>query len=437
MTDLERRRERVAAAWNLDDAVVLIRAGEPIPVPGTDQFFPFRAHPEHRYLAGSATPGAVLAFDPNEGWTLFAPPVTEADVLWEGATPPAGPTTEALGGWLDARAAKSIAVLGQGSGANADGLPGRSSEGAKAGDAFDTDLAAELRAKLDALRRIKDAGEIGCLRRAAAATAAGFQAARDAIRPGATERAVQARLEAAFVEAGGDGPGFDTIVAAGAHAATLHFTPSRAAIGEGDLVLVDAGAAVDGYSADVTRTFGAGARGGFRRDLFDVVLAAQEAAVGRCAPGREFHELHLACCADLARGLVDLGLLKGRPEDLVERDAHALFFPHGLGHLIGLCVHDAGGYLEGRERSDRFGLAALRADLPLEPGMTLTIEPGLYLVPAILNDPARRARYRDDVAWDRVDGLLGIGGVRIEDDVLVTEGGAEVLTASIPKTVDA
>ncbi|MEO0852700.1 MAG: M24 family metallopeptidase, partial [Cyanobacteria bacterium J06648_11] len=139
-----------------------------------------------------------------------------------------------------------------------------------------------------------------------------------------------------------------------------------------------------------------------------------------------------------AEGCIDLGLLRGTPDDLVERDAHALFFPHGVGHLLGLDVHDMedlgdiAGYAPGRKRSDRFGLGYLRLDRPLHAGMVVTIEPGFYQVPALLNDPARRDRFADVANWERLDAFEDVRGIRIEDDVLVTSMGCEVLTAALP-----
>ena len=148
-------------------------------------------------------------------------------------------------------------------------------------------------------------------------------------------------------------------------------------------MLVDAGAEVSGYDGDVTRVFPVGPK--FTppaRDLYAAVLGVQESAVAGVRAGAEFRDLHMTASLGLAQGLVDLGLVRGRPEDLVERDAHAVFFPHGLGHLIGLATHDVGGYAEGRTRSTRPGLKYLRADVTLEAGMVLTIEPGLYFIPA-------------------------------------------------------
>jgi Xaa-Pro aminopeptidase len=143
----------------------------------------------------------------------------------------------------------------------------------------------------------------------------------------------------------------------------------------------------------------------------------------------------------MTEGLVELGILKGEPQDLVDRDAHALFFPHGVGHLLGLDVHDMedlgdrAGYAPGRQRSSRFGLGYLRLDRPLQVGMVVTIEPGFYQVPAILQDPDRKKQFQDSVNWERLKQFGDVRGIRIEDDVLITESGCEVLTAALPTQI--
>jgi len=184
----------------------------------------------------------------------------------------------------------------------------------------------------------------------------------------------------------------------------------------------------------VTRTFPVSAAfSGIQRDLYNVVLAAQQEAIAGAGPGVEYKSLHMQASATIAQGLVDARILRGSVEDLVAADAHALFFPHGLGHMLGLSTHDCAGYLEGRVPEDRFGLAYLRADLPLAPGYVVTIEPGVYFVPALLNDPERRERYAEMVDWEVVDGLLDFGGIRIEDDVMITANGCDVMSAALPK----
>jgi len=240
-------------------------------------------------------------------------------------------------------------------------------------------------------------------------------------------------LELGFLRAGGDRTGYSSIVGIGSNSGVLHFTPSARQAKPGDVVLVDAGAEVGRYTADVTRTYRLpGGDDGFFRSLHALVLAVERKAIAGCRPGAEWRDLHLAASLQIAEGLVSLGLLVGSAESLVERDTHALFFPHGLGHMVGLGVRDASGYLPGRARSNRPGLSMLRTDLPLEKGYVMTVEPGIYFIPALIQDPALRERHRDAVRWDRVDALLEFGGIRIEDDVLVTDDEPDVLTAAIP-----
>jgi Xaa-Pro aminopeptidase len=194
-----------------------------------------------------------------------------------------------------------------------------------------------------------------------------------------------------------------------------------------------------GWAGDVTRTWPvSGKFSSTQRDIYNIVLAAHDACIAKIFPGVEYEEIHLLACTVIAEGLVDLGILQGNPQDLVAMDAHALFFPHGIGHLLGLDVHDMedlgdlAGYEEGRQRSDRFGLGYLRLNRPLRPGMLVTIEPGFYQVPAILNDGELRSKYYNVVNWERLSQFADVRGIRIEDDVLVTAEGSEVLTAALP-----
>jgi Xaa-Pro aminopeptidase len=394
-----------------------------VPLPeGTDQTYPYRAHAEYVFAAGFECPGGVVAYDPREGaagWRSFVPPVTEAERVWCGARPREGEDLAGLSAWLAARHGRSIAVLGA-------PVPGVTA------DAAATEAA---RLACAEVRRPKDAHELDLLGRAVTATSAGFARLPELIRPGVTERTLQIELEAAFQHAGADRTGYGTIVGAGPNAAVLHFEPSARAVSPGDFVLVDAGAEVQRYVADVTRTYVAGTPTGFQRDLHSVVRQAQERAIARCVPGAEWKQIHLAAAVDLTAGLVAMGILRGQPESLVEEEVHALFFPHGLGHLVGLGVRDASGLARGRTRDPRPSLRSLRMDLPLAEGFVVTVEPGLYFIPALLQDPARRERHRGTVNWTLVDAHLGIGGVRIEDDVLVRVGGPEVLTAGIPKAL--
>ncbi len=261
---------------------------------------------------------------------------------------------------------------------------------------------------LDDLRVLKDEHELGLLRRAAEITVEGHRAAASRAAPGVGEWVVQAAVEAAFRSAGGGGAGFDTIVGSGGNACVLHYRDNTSVIEEGALVLVDAGADYGLYNGDVTRTFPAsGAFTPEQRDVYEVVDAARRAAVERVAPGVDVADVHVAATRVIAEGLASLGVLAGDVDGIVEREEHKPFFPHQTSHWLGLDVHDPGDYARGG------------ASRKLEPGMVLTIEPGLYFGPGAAGAP---------------DALVGIG-VRIEDDVVVTAEGREVLTAGVPTDV--
>ena len=223
-------------------------------------------------------------------------------------------------------------------------------------------------------------------------------------------------------------------------AAVLHQAQSTNPLNSGDLLLVDVGAETPlGWAADITRTWPVSGRfSSTQRDIYEIVLAAHDACIAAIKPTVEYRDIHFLAARILTEGLVDLGVLRGDPEMLVAMDAHALFFPHGVGHLLGLDVHDMedlgdlAGYAPGRQRSDRFGLCYLRLDRPLAQNMIVTIEPGFYQIPALLNQAAIGNQYHEVINWSRLAQFSDVAGIRIEDDILVTDSGAEVLTQSLP-----
>jgi Xaa-Pro aminopeptidase len=415
---LERRRRAAAEQWQLGDQVVLVGAGQRIPVPGRgDRTYPFRSHSEYLYLTDRERPGGVLAFDPHEGWVDFVVPVTRDERLWEGAAEESeGVPVAELAAWLEQRGGRPVGCLG-----------------ATVPDvASDAELEADLRYGLNHVRRQKDEVELDRMRAAERATRDGFAAVAPLIEPGRSERELQIELEAAFFWGGADSLAFDTIVGSGPNSAVLHFPPSSRRLADGELVLIDAGGECRGYASDITRTYPASGR--FtpeQQELYSIVEAAAERATERCTPGTEWRDVHRTAALVIAEGLVEFGLLLGEPESLVERGAQSLFFPHGVGHMVGLGIRDAGEALRGREqREDEF--PRLRVDLPLEPGHVFTVEPGIYFVPALLEDADLRERHRDAIDWERAEAMLGFGGIRIENDVLITDDGNEVLTADVP-----
>lgn len=262
-------------------------------------------------------------------------------------------------------------------------------------------------ALLDEMRLIKDAAELDTMRRAAAVSCGAHRRAMQAARPGMREYEVEAELLHEFRRHGAQSPAYTSIVATGANACVLHYVRNDAELKAGDLLLIDAGCEIDGYASDITRTFPvAGTYSGPQKDVYELVLSAQSAALDAIRAGSPWNAPHDAAVRVLARGLIDLGLLAGSMDQALETESYKRFYMHRTGHWLGLDVHDAGDYKrEGAWRR-------------LEPGMVLTVEPGCYIRPGEGVPPA----------------FANIG-VRIEDDVVVTAAGCEVLTAAAPKAM--
>ena len=421
--DFPARRERIARALALSDEILLIGSGQPVPKPEiSDALLPYIAHQEYYYLTGHTDAlGGILAYDPRDGaWTSFVPEVTELDRVWEGREQLPGELLAAFPAWLSARRGRPVVMLGA----------------PVSGIAVDETRTAAAREAYKHARRPKEEAEIEVLRRGATATTAGYVAIEPLLTPGVSERAIQIELEAEYFRHGAQTTGYDTIIGIGARSAVFHGSPSLDHVArDGDFILIDSGAQVDRYVTDVTRTYVAGQPTPFQRDLHQVVLGAQERTIARCRPGAEWKDLHFSAAADMMGGLVAMGLLRGEPSSLVEQEVHTLFYPHGLGHMVGLGVRDASGLEPGRVRDPRPSLRSLRMDLILREGYVVTVEPGLYFIPALLQDHARRTRFAQAVNWHLVDRHLHLGGVRIEDNILVTVGEPVNLTAAIPKTL--
>jgi Xaa-Pro aminopeptidase len=258
------------------------------------------------------------------------------------------------------------------------------------------------------VRLIKEGAELDALRATCALTAEAHLAAMKACKPGMYEYELQALIEYVFMVGGASAPAYGSIVGAGANATVLHYTENRSQIGADDLVLIDAGSELDHYAGDITRTFPAsGTFSPVQKDVYQAVLAAENAAIKRCVVGATWLEIHEATVLCLTQSMVDLGLLSGDVDNLVESEAYKRFYMHKTGHWLGIDVHDVGPYYEDG------------APKKLEVGVVQTVEPGLYIQPG--------TEGVDERFW-------GIG-VRIEDDVLTTAEGPAVLTADCPKTV--
>lgn len=428
----------------------LLSAGLPRPRNYRANRYPFRAESHFLYFAGASIPGAALLFA-GDRVTLFAEPEQPSDALWHGKQPSfdehladlgvdavrpldaidaalgeiAGPIATlptqdaASSAWLSARLGRVVTATGGDS--LAEGTPD----------------AALAQAIID-LRLRHDEAAIAQLRAAAAISARAHLAGMRATRAGGTEASVAAAM-IGELRREGLGDAYGPIVTV--HGEVLHNETHKNRLSDGDLLLADVGGEMpEGWASDITRVWPvSGMFSATQRAIYEVVLTAQKAAIAKTQKGVRYRLVHETAARLIVEGLRELGIFQGNIDGLIERGAAAIFFPHGIGHLLGLDVHDMedlgdrAGYAPGRTRSTRFGDCYLRLDRDLVPGMAVTIEPGFYQVPAILNDPAYTGAVGDDLRRDVLARFADVRGIRIEDDVIVTEGEPEVLTRGVPK----
>jgi Xaa-Pro aminopeptidase len=415
----QRRRARLAAA--MQEGVAVIPTA-PERTRNRDAHYPYRFDSYFYYLTGFREPAAVLVIVAGAAprSILFCRDKDPEREIWDGYRYGPDAARAAFGfdeaysiGELDARAPDLIAdrdalFCHLGSDAAWDArvtgwintVRERSRTGVTAPRAV-----RDVHALLDEMRLLKAPEEITVMRRAAAITAGAHRRAMRAARPGRAEYEIEAELLHEFRRHGAQAPAYTPIVASGSRACVLHYVQNDGVLADGELLLIDAGCELDGYASDLTRTFPVSGRfSGAQREVYGLVLEAQAAAIAAVKPGAPWDAPHRAAVNVLAAGLIDLKLLAGSVTEAVETEAYKRFYMHRTGHWLGLDVHDAGDY----KRQGNWRVLA--------PGMVLTVEPGCYI------------RAGDGVPVE----LAGIG-VRIEDDVLVTESGAEVLTRDAPK----
>jgi Xaa-Pro aminopeptidase len=414
-----RRREALAKAIGAGVAVV---PTAPERIRNRDTHYPFRFDSHFYYLTGFPEPEAALVLAGGKS-ILFCREKNAEREIWDGfrygpqaarerfgfdEAHPIDDLDEALAHLLEDEPALLYPV-GADAGWDARAMGWLNAVRAKvrAGTAA-PDRVQDVRVAVDEMRLVKDAHELAVMRRAARISAGAHRRAMQQTRPGRNEYEIEAELLHEFRRNGAQFPAYSPIVAGGANACVLHYVSNDAALRDGDLLLIDAGCELDGYASDITRTFPVNGRfSAAQRDVYQVVLAAQRAAIAAVKPGAAWNDPHDAAVRVLARGMLDLKLLSGTLDAALEKETYKRFYMHRTGHWLGLDVHDAGEY----KRSGKW-----RA---LAPGMTLTVEPGLYVRPG-----------------DGVPAAFDNIGVRIEDDVAVTAAGCEVITAEAPKAVD-
>ena len=422
--EFARRRRDLMATLTKNSIAILTAAPEQ--VRSRDTYFPYRQDSNFFYLTGFHEPEAVLVLIPKRPqgqFILFCRERDRSREIWDGRR--AGPEgareqygaddafpiddiDEILPGLLEGRD-RVYYALGRNRTFDTrlldwiDGIRARARSGAVPPDEF-----VDLDHLLHEARLFKTATELKVMRKAGAISARAHCRAMRAARPGLYEYQLQAEIEHAFASEGARHPAYGSIVGGGANACVLHYVENSAPLQDGDLVLIDAGCELEHYAADITRTFPVNGKfSAPQQALYEVVLAAQLAAIEAARAGNHWDEPHRVTVKIITQGLVDLGLLKGNVEDLIARNAYTDFYMHRAGHWLGMDVHDVGDY-----KVDN----AWRL---LEPGMVMTVEPGIYVAP----DNRKVAK-----KWRGI-------GIRIEDDVVITRKGPEVLTAGVPKTV--
>ncbi|MBI5241418.1 MAG: aminopeptidase P family protein [Elusimicrobia bacterium] len=426
---------RRAIARRLPDGLILLCGGERV-ARNADTEYDFRQKSDFLYLCGVDEPDCHLLIDPRRGrQTLFMPRIDNEHRVWLGHVP--GP-------------AEAKRLYGVPRVAYCDALPKelkRARQGYRKVYADQAALRAhrpvlrglqpapgELAEALRELRACKTPGEIALIEKASAATARAHRAVMAAARPGWFEYEAQALFEAECRRAGLPLLAFQTIAASGANSAVLHYHRNDRRMRAGELLLLDSGAECRGYAADITRTFPVSGRFTARqKDVYSIVLQAQKECIAMARPGLVSAELHRHSMRVIAEGLKSLRILRGDADGLVENGAVRLFYPHGLSHMMGLDVHDSPG---GKKRMLRNPFKfMLRFVAKLEPGFVVTVEPGLYFIPALINDPRNRRKHRASVDFRRAEGFLDFGGVRIEDDIVITAGGPARDLTDVPKEI--
>jgi Xaa-Pro aminopeptidase len=440
---LARRRDALRARLR---APALIASGFARPRNFLGNPYEFRASSHFLYLVGRQIEGAALLLE-SDAATLFVEPPAPDDVLWTGSPAALDQLERELE--LRVRPIEELARELWRAGETAT-LPPPDLETSewlrslleRPVEPDPDDSLSELDAALsDAMieqRLVHDEAAIAQLRQAAALTIAAHRAGMNRTRPGLREAVVMAEMERSIRSAGGR-LAYGPIVTV--RGEVLHNDRHDGMLNDGDLLLCDVGAETpEGWAGDVTRTWPVSGRfSASQRDAYQAVLAAHDAAVAAVRPGTRFRDVHRIAARTLLEGLVGLGVFRGDVDELYERGAAGVFFPHGVGHLLGLDVHDLedlgdrAGYPPGRSRATSLGEKYLRLDRDLAPGMAVTIEPGFYRISALLDDPSESERLGDALDRSALARFSDVRGIRIEDDVLVTETGNEVITGELEK----
>lgn len=437
------RQKKIISHWQQilsKNQGVAIFSGDFIHKPGgLDQTYPFNPNPSYYWITGHRRHSGIWFFSESTGPQHFMLPISRDEVIWEGASPLSNSHTP-LNQWktfIKAANLKNLFVLGSPSLTQISDISCSITQNLSIVDSQDLlsdneKTWFELKKIMDQIRRKKDSEEIRLIEKVSAIAQVGYESIHKWIRPGVTEQSIRAVYECDVLKAGASGFPYESIVGAGDRSAVLHAIPTDRVVHENDLILIDAGAEIDDYCVDITRIFFAQNKPSFQQTaLFDLVEKAQLKSFEKCKPGIVWNQVHQAAAYSIADDLFSLQIAKVKPEDFLSSGAISVFFPHGVGHLVGLRVRDTG-HEENLKPKQYFG-ARLRVDIVLESDHLLTVEPGCYFISALLSDPAVRQQYNDQINFDEAAKWINVGGIRLEDDILIQSNGFKNLTSNITK----
>ncbi|MEM8583394.1 MAG: aminopeptidase P family protein [Bacteroidota bacterium] len=441
-SDVVYQKRRSELCEKVGHGLILIAGNHDAPMNYAANIYPFRQDSNFRYYAGIDRPGLHLLMDAATGEaTLYGQDLSLDDIVWMGTQASIRELAQLVG----VSTCGSPEDLNSKLERNSSGvhyLPpyrerrknwlqkylGHSDQPSKV-----------LTEAVIAMRSVKSEGEIVEMERAVNTSRAMHHAAMDAAKSGMLEAEIAGLIEGIAIQAGGR-LAYPAIVTRHGH--ILHNHDHTNELQEGDLLLIDSGAeATSGYAGDITRTFCIGQEMDDRQEaVYNIVKEAEESVIRDLRPGVLYRTYHDQASIIIAKGLKELGLMKGDPEEAVAAGAHALFFPHGLGHMIGLDVHDMEdlgenmvGYDEQVKRSDQFGTAYLRLGKSLQTGYVITVEPGIYFIPALMDQWQTEGKFKNFIDYNAVAAYRDFGGIRIEDNVLITDSGSRVLGEPIRK----
>ena len=444
---------RAALAGAIRDGLIVFPANDEAGMNYRDNAYPFRQDSSFLYYTGIDRPGLVLLIDSHTGESiLMGDDASVTDIVWTGPVPSLHELAEMSGidrvisikqgyQWIMELKSKQVKFHY---------LPIYRGDHAFAlskilkmpVEAVETEYSKALALAVVHMRELKSADEIAEISEGIRISGDMHRVMMTYAKSGMTEAQVMAQVHA---ECQRNNVAIPYPIILSVNGQTLHNHSYNNTIQEGQLLLGDYGAESSmHYAGDITRTIPVSKElNTFQKEIYSLVLATLQHSIDKVKHGVPYKSIHLAAAREIAMGMVDLGFLSGQADDIVEQGAHALFFPHGLGHPLGLDVHDMealgeefSGYEGGMERSTQFGLKSLRLAKPLKSGMVITVEPGIYFIPELISLWKAEKKFTSFIRYDKIEKVLPFGGIRIEDNVLVQPDSGKILGPPIPKEIN-